>query len=298
MEPVLLPPPAIIQERVKPVLIQPPEVSSAHDMAIIAFIITFLLSIPWLLIGALIGGVGLAAYLGYALLPPTWSPFLLSIPYIGQVLLFLAFVLAPSYYIYMGLGGGILLIALIFLFILYLSTVRNINKGRYQSARNACLLWGVLFIIPTFFVLFAPTQIFGVVIAIIPAFFFLMAWGRLGEVTAKYGPVAIMGEAAPGIPTGPVAPAAPPPMLGAGFPMMGPQIMGPPMPGGAMMPSMGPPMPGPAHMPPGAVGPQAQQPTGAAPKVPLCPTCGRELYYSANHRRWYCMTCDNPTGNR
>ncbi len=279
MEPVLVPAPPVVAEPVKPVLIQPPEVSSAHDMAIIAFIVTFLLSIPWLLLGALIGAVGLLAFLGYTTLPPVWSPFLLSIPYIGQVLLFLAFVLAPSYYVYMGLGGGALLITLIFLIIIYLTTVRNINKGRYQSARSACLLWGVLFIIPTFFVLFAPAQIFGVVIAIIPAFFFLLAWGRLGEVTAKYGPIAIMGEAAPGIPTGPMMPAAP---------------LGPPLP--PMGPIMGPPMPGPAQLPPGIAGPA--QPPQPGPKVPQCPTCGRDLYYSANHRRWYCMTCDNPTGAR
>ena len=276
--PILVPGPAIFEDRVRPVLIQPPEVSAAHDMAVIGFIMTFLLSLPWLLIGGLIAGVGVAAYLGYALLPPAWSPFLLTIPYIGQVLLFLAFVLTPSYLIYMGLGGGTLLIILIFLLILHLGTVRNINKGRYLSARNASLLYGVLFIIPTFFVLFAPAQIFGVVVAIIPAFFFLMAYGRLGEVVAKYGPVAIMGEAAPGMPTGPI---------------------GPPMPApGLMAPPMGPPLPGPAPVPQTTLGPPQHPMTGVAPRVPLCPTCGRDLYYAANHRRWYCMTCDNPTGGR
>jgi hypothetical protein len=174
----------------------------------------------------------------------------------------------------MGLGGGALLVILVFVFVLYLGVVRNINKGRYQNARNATLFFGVLFIIPTFFVLFAPTQIFGVVIAIIPAFFLLMAYGRLGEVIAKYGPVAIMGEAAPGMP-----------------------FAGPP---GAVVPPIGIPMPGPAPVPvpPGAVGPPMQPLTGVAPRVPLCPGCGRELYYSANHRRWYCMTCDNPMGHR
>jgi hypothetical protein len=288
MEPVCVPAqpaPMFVEERVRPVLIQPPEVSAAHDMAVIAFILTFLLSIPWLLIGALIGAVGVAAYLGYALLPPVWSPFLLSIPYIGQLLLFLAFVLTPSYFTYIGLGGGTLLIILIFLLIIYWTTVHNINRGRYLSARNACLLFGVLFILPTFFVLFAPAQIFGVVIAIIPAFFFLMAYARLGEVVAKYGPVAIMGEAAPGMPTGPIAPPMPPPM-----PMMpGPGLMAPPM---------GPPLPGQAPVPQMTQGPPQPPMTGVAPKVPLCPTCGRDLYYSANHRRWYCMTCDNPTGRR
>jgi hypothetical protein len=286
--PVLVPAPAIVEQTAKPVIIQPPEVSAAHDMAVIGFILTFLLSIPWLLIGAIIGGVGLATYLGYTILPPVWSPFLLSIPYVGNLLLFLGFVLSPSYLVYMGLGGGVLLIALLFLLILYWTTVHNINRGRYLSARNASLLWGVLFIIPTFFVLFAPTQIFGVVVAIIPAFFFLMAYGRLGEVIAKYGPVAIMGEAAPGLPTGPVAPPMPAPM-----PAM---PIAPAMP--VVPPGMMPPAPGPVPVPTGAVGPSASPLTHVAPRIPLCPSCGRELYYSANHRRWYCMTCDNPMGGR
>jgi hypothetical protein len=278
--PVLVPAPAIIEERPlgRPVIIQPPEVSAAHDFAVIAFILTFLLSIPWLLLSLIIGGIGVAAYLGYAMLPPTLPAYLTSIPWLGPFLVFLTFVLTPSFIIYIGLGGGALLLGLIFLAIVYLWTVHSINVGRYQRARNACLFFGVLFMLPTFFVLFAPSVIFGVVIAIIPAFFFLMAYGRLGEVIAKYGPVAVMGEAAPGLPFG-----------------------GPSGPPGAMMPPMLPavaaPTPGPPQAPPGMMGPPMQQPlTGVAPRVPLCPGCGRELYYSANHRRWYCMTCDNPMG--
>jgi hypothetical protein len=279
--PVLVPAPAIIEERPigRPVIIQPPEVSAAHDFAVIAVILTFLLSIPWLLIGFVIGGIGVAAYLGYTMLPPTLPAYLASIPFLGPLLVFLTFVLTPSFIVYIGLGAGALLIGLIFLAILYLSTVHNINVGRYQSARSACLFWGVLFIIPTFFVLFAPTVIFGVVVAIIPAFFFLMAYGRLGEVIAKYGPVAIMGEAAPGMPGF----AAPPPAVAP--PVLPAAIATPGPPPGMMGPPMQPPMQPPAM----------QQPlTGVAPRIPLCPGCGRELYYSANHRRWYCMTCDNP----
>lgn len=297
--PILCPAPAIMEapQRSKPVIIQPPEVSAAHDMAVIAFILTWLLSIPWALLATIIGAIGVAAYLGYVILPPVIPASLLAVPFLGALLLYITFVLSPSYVLYIGLGGGALFITLIFLGILYFSTVRNINKGRYQKARNATLFFGVLFIIPTFFVLFAPTQIFGVVIAILPAFFLLMAYGRLGEVVAKYGPVAIMGEAAPGMsfaePSGPMGVAMPPigaPMTG---PMAGP-MMGP-MPGMMPGPMMGP-MPGVGPFPPGAVGPPTQPLTGVAPRVPLCPGCGRELYYSANHRRWYCVTCDNPMG--
>ena len=106
----------------------------------------------------------------------------------------------------------------------------------------------------------------GTVVALVPAFFFLLTYGRLGEVIAKYGPVAVMGEAVPGM-------AGVPPMPGplGAVPMGGPVSgMGP----GGPMPPM-PPMAGP-------------------PKNPQCPTCGKELYYSANHRRWYCQNCDNP----
>jgi hypothetical protein len=290
--PILMPAPTIMEEqsRSKPVIIQPPEVSAAHDMAVIAFILTWLLSIPWALIATIIGGIGVAAYLGYVILPPTIPASLLAVPFLGAILVYLTFVLSPSYLLYIGLGGGALLITLLFLGILYFSTVRNINKGRYQKARNAALFFGVLFIIPTFFVLFAPEEIFGVVIAILPAFFLLMAYGRLGEVVAKYGPVAIMGEAAPGMPF-----AGGPGPMGAMIsgPMAGP-ISGP-MPGMMSGPMVGT-MPGSGPVPQGAVMPPTQPMTGVAPRVPICPGCGRELYYSANHRRWYCMTCDNPMG--
>lgn len=271
--PVLIPAPpiAVPAPRVKPVIIRPPEVTGAHDFAVIGFILTFLMSIPWIILGLVIGGIGVAAYLGYLILPPALPPYLTGIPFIGPYLVFLTFVLAPSFLIYMALGGGALLFILLFLAFLYITTVRRINVGLYERARNACLFWGVLFILPTFFVLFAPTIIAGVIIAIIPAFFFLLAYGKLGEVIAKYGPVAIMGEAVPGAPF-----AGPPP---------------PPMPVGAM----GAPIHGPPVMPPMPAIPEQQPLTGVAPRIPLCPTCGRELYYSQNHRRWYCMTCDNPS---
>ena len=301
--PVLMPAPTIVEvpQRAKPVIIQPPEVSAAHDMAVISFILTFLLSIPWILLSLVIGGMGVAAYLGYLILPPTIPGSLLAVPFLGALLAYITFVLSPSYVLYIGLGGGALLITLILLGIFYWTTVHAINVGRYQKARNAALIFGVLFILPTFFVLFAPAQIFGVVIAIIPAFFLLMAYGRLGEVVAKYGPVAIMGEAAPGMSSAGSSGSMGVVMPSMGAPMPGP-IAGPmvgPVPG--MMPSMMPgpmmgPMPGVGQVPPGAVGPPTQPLTGVAPRVPLCPGCGRELYYSANHRRWYCLTCDNPMG--
>jgi hypothetical protein len=289
--PALVPAPAVVtQDRAKPVIIRPPEVSAAHDFAVIGYILTLILSVPWLIISLVIGGVGLAAYLGYLLLPPTLPAYLTGLPFLGPFIAVLVATLSPSYLIYLGFGGGALIIILIFLAIVYFGTARNINKGRYERARNWALLLGVLFLIPPFFVILSPL-LSGTIVAILPAFFFMLTYGRLGEVIAKYGPVAVMGEAVPGAPfAGPLGP-PPGPMPMPGAPM--PSAPMPPM-GAPMVPppfGAGPPMP---TVPSGPGGPST---TGVVPKVPLCPTCGRELYYSSNHRRWYCMTCDNPTGH-
>jgi hypothetical protein len=270
--PALVPAPAVTAAPSKPVIIRPPEVTSAHDFAVIGWILTFLLSIPLIILSLLIGGIGVAAYLGYVILPVTMP----SVPVLNVWLAFFAFVLANDFRIYIAVGAVGLLAAIIFLAWIYFGIVRNINKGRYEKARNASLFFGVLFILPTFFVLINPLFV-GVVIAIVPAFFFLLTYGRLGEVIAKYGPVAVLGEAMPGAPfAGPL-----------GGPM--PVGLGPPVPG---------PVPGAPMPPPPGIGPGMpfQPLTGVAPRIPLCPGCGRELYYSQNHRRWYCMTCDNPTG--
>lgn len=281
--PGLMPSPAVVvQQKGKPIVIRPPEVSAAHDMAVIGFILTFLLSLPWLILSLIIGGIGVAAYLGYLILPPALPPAIAAIPYIGPFLIFVTLTLTPSFWIYIGLGGGALLVTLIFLLVLYFTTVSAINRGKYEKARNSLLFFGVIFIIPTFFILFAPTTLAGTIVAIIPAFFFLMSYGRLGEVIAKYGPVAIMGEAVPGSPISGVPPPIP-------IPPTAISMMGAPMQALA-----GPPM-GPTG---GAMNPTHEPLTGVAPRIPLCPGCGRDLYYSANHRRWYCMTCDSGTTHR
>jgi len=313
--PALVPAPAVVtQDRAKPVIIRPPEVSAAHDFAVIGYILTRILSVPWLIIALVIGGYGVATllyflgYLGPFFLPPTMPPYLTAVPYIGPFLSVLVASLTPSYITYVGLGGGALIIILIFLGIVYFGTVRNINKGRYERARNWALFLAVLFMIPAFFIILSPTLLSGTVVSLLPAFFFFLTYGRLGEVIAKYGPVAVMGEAVPGAPF--AGPPGPPP--GGPMPMPGPMMPGPPMPGAPMagppmfggpMPPMGNPMMPPPTgagqpMPSMPSGPSGPQMAGPPPKAPACPTCGRELYYSANHRRWYCMTCDNPTGHR
>ena len=271
--PPLFPAPAIVEEKGKPVVIRPPEVGSAHDYAVIGWIITLLLAVPWVVISLIVGGFGLAAALGYLILPPTIPPALLAFPALGTFLAFVVFVLTPSYVVYLGLGVAGLIAALIFLGAIYFGIVRAISKGRYEKARGASLFWGIIFIIPVFFVLF-NSVLSGTVIALVPAFFFLLTYGRLGEVIAKYGPVAVMGEAVPG-------------MAGVSPPVSGP-LGAVPMGMAGPVPSMGP-MPGPGMGPGGPMPPMA-----GPPKNPQCPTCGKELYYSANHRRWYCQNCDNP----
>jgi hypothetical protein len=292
--PGLLPAPAVV-DRSKPVVIRPPEVSSAHDFTMIAYILTLILTVPWLIILGVIAYYGAlnALYLyGYGapfFLPPTVSASISGIPFLGPFIAFLVFVLTPSYITYLALGGGGLIVLIIFVALVYFTTVRNVNRGRYEKARNASLFWGVIFLLPAFFVILSPV-LSGSIVGILPAFFFLLAWGRLSEVIAKYGPVAVLGEAVPGAPfAGPPGPPMgmpiPPPM---GGPLMA-APMGGPMPGLTPGPMpLGGPMPGgPGQMPP-------PQPANSASKIPLCPTCGKELYYAANHRRWYCQTCDNP----
>ena len=265
--PPLMPAPAIVEGKGKPVVIRPPEVGSAQDFAVIGWIITLLMSIPWVVISLIVGGFGLAAALGYMILPPTVPSALLAFPYLGTLVAFIVYALTPSYVVYLGLGVGGLIVALLFLGAIYFGIVRAISKGRYEKARGASLFWGIIFIIPVFFVLF-NSVLSGTVVALVPAFFFLLTYGRLGEVIAKYGPVAVMGEAVPGM-------AGVPPVPGPlGAVPMGQVPMGP-------VPGMGP-------------GPGGPMPPMGPPKNPQCPTCGKELYYSANHRRWYCQNCDNP----
>lgn len=289
--PVLLPAPAVIEDRSKPVVIRPPEVNGAHDYAIIGFVLVFLFFLPWFIIVLTIGAYGILAspYLSFpVILPPTLPAWLTAIPLIGPLLLILTFPgvgLPASWFVYLGFGLIGLLAAIIFLAILYFSTVRSINRGRYERARGASLFFAVLFTIPVFLVLVGPSSFFPTVLLLLPAFFYYMTYGRLGEVIAKYGPVAVLGEAVPGV--GMAGPPGPPPV-----PMPGPM--------GMPMPPMGGPMGGPAmggmpmggQMPPMPTG--MPTPPATAPKTPVCPTCGRDLYYAANHRRWYCQTCDQP----
>jgi len=279
MEPAVpgVPAPVIVERpAAKPVLISPPEVNGAHDYAVIGFILVLLMTIPWFIIVVTIGAFGLLAspYLPFPLiLPPTLPAWLAAIPFLGPILILLTFPgvgLPASWFVYLAVGAGGLIVGLIFLLLVYYQTAGAIGKGRYARARGGTLFWAILFIIPTFAVLVSPTIFYPTILLLLPAFFFLMAYGRLGEVVAKYGPVAVLGEAMPGVGVAPTLPPPPPPTFGVPAPIAV---------GGPMMP------------PPAPAAPMPQYQT-QGPRVPQCPTCGRDLYYAANHRRWYCQTCD------
>jgi len=281
MEPAVpgVPSPVIVERpTAKPVFINPPEVNGAHDYAVIGYILVLLMTVPWFIIVLTIAAFGILAspYLPTPLiLPPTLPAWLAALPFLGPILILITFpsvFLPPSWFVYLGFGAGGFVILLIFLLVVYLQTAGAIGKGRYARARGGTLFWAIIFIIPTFAVLVSPTIFYPTILLLLPAFFFLMAYGRLGEVVAKYGPVAVLGEAVPGVG---VAPTPPPPALGVPVP----GVPGPVAMGGPMMPPPAPAAPMPAYQAPG-------------PRVPQCPTCGRDLYYAANHRRWYCQTCD------
>lgn len=276
MEPAVpgVPAPVIVERpTAKPVLINPPEVNGAHDYAVIGYILVLLMTIPWFILVLTIGAFGVLAspYIPFPIiLPPTLPAWLAAVPFIGPILILLTFPgvgLPASWFVYLAAGVGGLIVAILFILLVYFPTLGAIGKGRYARARGGTLFWAIIFIIPTFAVLVSPTIFYPTILLLLPAFFFLMAYGRLGEVVAKYGPVAVLGEAVPGVG---VAPTPPPPTLGV--PVPGPVAVGGPM------------------MPPPAPAAPMPMPT---PRVPQCPTCGRDLYYAANHRRWYCQTCDS-----
>jgi hypothetical protein len=295
MQPVLVPgmPAPTIVDSPRPVLIHPPEVSAAHNYSLIAFVLTFILFLPWFVIVLTIGAFGLLAspYLPFMYtLPPALPAWLAAIPFLGPILILLTFPgvgLPPDWLVYTGVGVFGLLFGLIFLLLIWFGTVRAINKGRYAKAHGTTLLLAILFIIPVFGILASPTVFYPTVFLLLPAFFWLLSYGSLGEVTAKYGPVAVLGEAVPGVGMAGPPPPPPPPMMAGPPPppMMNGSPLGPPM-GAPMMP------PSPGMMPPQAPAPPPETPVATGPRMPQCPTCGRDLYYSANHRRWYCQTCD------
>jgi ribosomal protein S27AE len=268
----------------RPVVIKPPEVVATHDFLMIGWILLLLMGLPWVLVTIDALAVGVLGYLGYA---PALIIATLATPSAFLNALTTYFALAFNWTMALALGAGGLAIFLIVIILIYVTTVRRTSTGNYEGARAASLFYGALMILTSLFgvayaIFSSDVYIATTILLILPALFFLMGYGKMGEVIARYGPMAVLSDAAP-IESAPQVPsgAAVPPM-----PIMAAPTMGM---GGVAIPAApsGPvPMPGPPTS-------QYQHVGGAVPRIPLCPTCGRELFYASNYKRWYCLVCES-----
>jgi len=267
----------------RPVVIKPPEVVATHDFLLIGWILLFLMGMPWLGLAVDALAVGALGFFGY---PPATIVLMLTT---GSVIIdswtaFFAFSF-PALTV-LAIGAGAVAIFLVFIAAIYLTTVRRTTTGNYEGARAASLFFGVILILMSlvsFAAFLGFTYFASVALLIFPALFFLMGYGKMGEVIARYGPMAVLSEAAP-IETMPQVPsgAAVPAMPVMAAPAMG--MGGVAVPGGPVgVPAM------PAQP---AISPY-QHVGGTVPRVPLCPTCGRELFYASNYKRWYCLVCES-----
>jgi len=267
----------------RPVVIKPPEVVATHDFLLIGWILLLLMGTPWLFLGIDALVVGALGFIGY---PPATIVMILAT---GSALIdgwtaFFAFSFVPT--MALAIGAGVVVFFLIFIIAIYMTTVRRTSTGNYEGARGASLFFGVILILISLasFAAFLGYPFFAsAALLILPALFFLMGYGKMGEVIARYGPVAVLSDAAP-IETAPQVPsgAAVPAMPVMAAPAVGMGSVAVPANPVPAMPSPVLPAMSPYHH----LG-------GAVPRVPLCPTCGRELFYAANYKRWYCLVCES-----
>ena len=267
----------------RPVVIKPPEVVATHDFLLIGWILLLLMSTPWLGLGIDALVVGALGFIGYA--PAVIVAMLTT----GSVIIdgwtaFFAFSFVPT--MALAIGAAAVAFFLILIGTIYLTTVHRTSTGNYEGARAASLFFGAILILLSLasFAAFIGYPYFAsAALLILPALFFLMGYGKMGEVIARYGPVAVLSDAAPietmpQVPSGAASPAIPV-MAAPAVGMGGVAIPAAPV---STAPVPAPPVPSPySHV------------GGAVPRVPLCPTCGRELYYASNYKRWYCLVCES-----
>jgi len=267
----------------RPVVIKPPEVVATHDFLLIGWILLLLMSTPWLGLGIDALVVGALGFIGYA--PAVIVAMLTT----GSVIIdgwtaFFAFSFVPT--MALAIGAAAVAFFLILIGTIYLTTVHRTSTGNYEGARAASLFFGAILILLSLasFAAFIGYPYFAsAALLILPALFFLMGYGKMGEVIARYGPVAVLSDAAPietmpQVPSGAASPAIPV-MAAPAVGMGGVAIPAAPV---STAPMPAPPVPSPySHV------------GGAVPRVPLCPTCGRELYYASNYKRWYCLVCES-----
>jgi len=267
----------------RPVVIKPPEVVAAHDFLLIGWILLLLMGMPWLLVVVDALAVGILGYLAYA---PAAIVAMLNTPstFVNDLTAYFAFAFNWTTTLVLGTAG--LAVFLIVITVIYFSTVRRTSTGNYEGARAASLFYGVIMILislASFAAFFGYIYAASAALLILPALFFLMGYGKMGEVIARYGPMAVLSDASPietasQVPSGAAVPAMP--MMAA--PAMGMGAVAIPAGSGGAFP-----------MPPPPPSPQYQHLGGAVPRVPLCPTCGRELFYASNYKRWYCLVCES-----
>jgi len=269
----------------RPVVIKPPDVVAAHDFLLIGWILLLLMGLPWLAVAADALAVGILGYMTYT---PAQIIATLNTPstFINDLTAY--FALAFNWIATLAIGAGGVAIFLIFILLIYLTTVRRTSTGNYEGARAASLFYGVIMILlslASFAAFLGYVYAASAALLILPALFFLMGYGKMGEVIARYGPMAVLSDAspietAPQVPSGAAVPAMPvmaAPAMGMGT------IAIPANPGGAFpMPTL-----------PTQPASNYQHLGGAVPRIPLCPTCGRELFYASNYKRWYCLVCES-----
>jgi len=267
----------------KPVVIKPPEVVASHDFLLLGWILLLLMGLPWVIVVIDAVVVGIMGYLGYT---PWVIIAMLSTPSTIINSFTAYFALAFNWTQTLALGAGGLAFFLIVILTIYGTTVRRTSTGNYEGARAASLFYGIMMILISLVSLAAFigfTYAASAAILIFPALFFFMGYGKMGEVIARYGPMAVLSDAAP-VETMPQIPggAAVPPM-----PVMAAPAMGMGAVAVQAVPSS------PVPMPTQPVSPHYQHLGAAVPQVPLCPGCGRELYYASNYKRWYCLVCES-----
>jgi hypothetical protein len=276
----------------RPVVIKPPEVVATHDFLLIGWILLLLMGAPWLLVTIDALAVGILGYLAY---PPAVIIATLATPstFVNDLTAYFALAFNSTMTLLLGTIG--LAVFLILIILIYVTTVRRTSTGNYEGARAASLFYGAILILISL-VSFAAFLGFvyaaSAALLILPALFFLMGYGKMGEVIARYGPMAVISDAAP-IETAPQIPsgAAAPPMPVMAAPAMGMGTVAIPAgPVGGAIPGA---IPGSIPMPPPPPPSQYQPLGGAVPRIPLCPTCGRELFYASNYKRWYCLVCES-----
>jgi ribosomal protein S27AE len=204
------------------------------------------------------------------------------------------FAFSFSWTMVLSMGAVAVTCFLVIIISIYFTTVRRTNTGNYEGARSSSLFFSVLLmlisaasIIAVIIIITYAMSGYGFFLAggilIFPALFFFMGYGKMGEVIARYGPMAVLSDASPVETMSPVPSGA----IGPAIPIMPGPAMGM---GGMAVPvaSMGT-----AAIPAPPASPQYQHLGGAVPRVPLCPSCGRELYYASNYKRWYCLVCES-----